>query len=122
MRSRLLDRGRETVYVYPEVLHIDRRGNRVRLPSDTAVPVRVTTSEDRSSDAELPGQLTVRVIKCLARTAPVTTWARVVYDGEEWDLGGPPRFTKGVSKTTQHVEFILRSRSHSAPTPEVADG
>lgn len=118
MRSRLLDRGRETVLVYPEVLHTDKRGNRVRIPSETPVAVRVTTSEDRSSDAELPGQVTVKIVKCLARTAPVTTWARIEYAGELWDLAAPPRFTVGVSKTTTHVEFTLRSRNYSAPGGE----
>ena len=120
MQSRLLDRGREIVLVYPEVLHVDNRGNRVRIPAEVPIKVRVTTSEDRSSDAELPGQVTVKIVRCLARKAPLTSWARIVYDGEEWDLAAPPRFTKGLSKATEHVEFTIRSRSYNSQV--VLDG
>ena len=118
MISRILDRGSEFVWIYPEVLHTDARGNRVRIPSDTPVKVRVSTSEDRSSDAELPGQVQVKAIRCIARSAPVTTWARVDYDGESWDLAGPPRFSKGTSRVMRHVEFTLRSRNYSAKAQE----
>ena len=118
MRSRILDRGPEYVWIYPEVLHVDARGNRVRLPSDTPVKVRVTTSEDRSSDAELPGQVSSKLVRCIARSAPITTWARVDYDGESWDLAAPPRVSKGLTRATSHVEFILRSRNYSAKAQE----
>ncbi|WP_024816965.1 hypothetical protein [Arthrobacter sp. 31Y] len=115
MRSRLLDAGAEVVLVYPEVVEVNRRGDPLRVPSDTPVRVRVTTSVDRSSDAELPGQVSSKVVKCLARSAPVGSWARVVYAGEDWDVAYPPRLSPGVSRATRHVEFGLRSRN---TTPE----
>lgn len=110
-RSALLDRGREYVDVYPEVTVVNSRGTPVKLPSDTPVRVRVTTTADRFQIAELPGQIDTQVIKCHARSAPLGSWARVVYNGEEYDLAEPPRFSKGVSRATRHVEFLLRSRS-----------
>ena len=110
-RSRLLDKGREKVLVYPEVWVTNNRGDRVRVPAETPVEVWVTASAQRQGDAEIPGQVSIKSVRCIARSAPVGSWARVVYQGEEWDLAAPPRFTKGLSRATEHVEFILRSRN-----------
>lgn len=110
-RSRLLDYGRETVLVYPEVVQINARGDEVRVPSTTPVEVKVTTSYQRQGDAEIAGQVSVKTVRCIARSAPVGSWARVVYRGEEWDLAVPPRFTPGASRNTEHVEFVIRSRN-----------
>jgi hypothetical protein len=116
-RSRLLDAGRETMVIYPEVLHVNARGDEVRMPSEEGVEVRVTTSAQRQGDAEIPGQVSIKTMRCITRSAPVGSWARIVFRGEEWDLAVPPRFTPGVSRNTEHVEFIIRSRNKL-----VADG
>lgn len=110
-RSRLLDQGREWMYVYMEETVTDSRGNRVKVPSDTPVRIRVTTSSQRQGDAELPGQVSMKTMRVTARKAPVGSWARVVFEGEDWDIMAPPRFTPGASKATQHVEFLIRSRN-----------
>lgn len=110
-RSRLLDAGRETILVYPEVLTVNARGDEIRIPSDVPVEVKVTTSAQRQGDAEIPGQVSIKTVRCICRDAPVGSWARIVYRGEEWDLAAPPRFTPGLSRATQHVEFIIRSRN-----------
>jgi len=110
-RSRLLDAGREIILVYPEVLTVNSRGDEIRVPSDVPVEVKVTTSAQRQGDAEVPGQVSIKTVRCITRDAPVGSWARIVYRGEEWDLAAPPRFTPGLSKATRHVEFILRSRN-----------
>jgi hypothetical protein len=110
-RSRLLDKGRELILVYPEVTLTNARGDTVRLPSETPVEVWVTASAQRQGDAEIAGQVSIKSVRCIARSAPVGSWAKVVYQGEEWDLAVPPRFTAGLSRATQHVEFILRSRN-----------
>ena len=111
VRSRLLDRGRETLTVYLEELVTDSLGNKIKRPSGVGIPVKVTTSEDRSSDAELPGQVTNKVIRIMARQVPIGSWSRVVFDGEEWDLASPPRFTTGATKRLKHIEFTIRSRN-----------
>lgn len=110
-RSRLLDAGRETMLIYPEILTTNARGDEVRVPSETPVEIRVTTSSQRQGDAELPGQVSIKAMRCITREAPVGSWARIIFRGEEWDLAAPPRFTPGVSRNTQHVEFIIRSRN-----------
>lgn len=116
-RSRLLDAGSDTIWVYPEVKMRDSRNNLVKVPSDTPVKLRATTSYDRSSIAELPGQIDVSVVRCVTRDAPLGSWARVVYNNREWDLASPPRFSPGMSKTTAYVSFTLRSRPGMVADP-----
>lgn len=111
MRTKILDQGLEDMWIYPETIHEDKRGNRLKLPSETPVKIRVTTSIDQGSDAELAGQVSVEVLKCIARKAPVGSWARIVYQNKEWDLAYPPRQTPGVTRLTRHTEFGIRSRN-----------
>lgn len=111
MKSKLLDRGTSTILVYPEVEVVNARGERVRAPSTVPVSVRVSMSKDRNSSAELPGQVDVKIIRCVARDAPLGAWVKVEYDGENWDLAAPPHFSAGVSKATRNVTFTIRSRN-----------
>lgn len=111
VRSRLLDRGASYVDVYPEIVVVNARGTKKRVPADVPVRVRVTTAVDQSQIADLSGQIQMKVLRIVARTAPVGSWGRIVYEGEEYDLSAPPRFTPGASKLTRHVEFTIRSRS-----------
>jgi hypothetical protein len=110
-RSVLLDRGRESMLIYPEVLVTNARGDMVRVPSETPVEVWVTSSAQRQGDAEIAGQVSTKSMRCITRSAPVGSWARIVFRGEEWDLAVPPRFTPGLSRATRHVEFVIRSRN-----------
>ena len=109
--AKLLDRGREFILVYPEETVTNSRGTPTKQPSATPVRVRVTTRSDRSQVADLPGQIDTEAVKCIARTAPVGTWARIVYQDKEWDLAVPPRWAAGMTRATRHVEFTIRSRS-----------
>lgn len=110
-RSILLDRGKESMLIYPEVTVTNARGEHIRIPSTTPVEIWVTSSAQRQGDAEIAGQVSIKSMRCITRSAPVGSWARVVFRGEEWDLATPPRFTPGLSRATQHVEFIIRSRN-----------
>ena len=94
----------------------DNRNNLIKVPATEPVEVRATTTRDRSAIAELPGQIDLTVVKCVTRTAPIGSWARVVYDDREWDVVEPPRFSPGMSRATRFVSFTLRSR----PTGKVA--
>jgi hypothetical protein len=110
-RSVLLDKGRSKMLIYREVTTTNARGDTVKVPAETPDVVWVTTSSQRQGDAEIAGQVSIKSMRCITRWAPVGSWARIVFDGEEWDLATPPRFTPGLSKATQHVEFIIRSRN-----------
>ncbi|MCQ9385120.1 hypothetical protein [Brevibacterium moorei] len=121
-RSRLVDRGNEYLTVYPAVDAIDEDGMAVRVPGDDAVRVRVTVAEDRQSDAELPGQVAVKVARLVAREIPgVDSYAALYFRGEPWELVNPPHFSNGVSRTVKHVELLIRSRN-SIPYGGGADG
>lgn len=111
--SVLLDRGRAVLDIYPEVDVVNKRGDHMKVPSDTPVKVRVSMARDRNQAAELPGQVDVKIIKCMAREAPVGTWARIVYLDEEWDLAAPPHRGIGVSKASTSVSFTIRSRNNA---------
>lgn len=119
MKSRLLDRGREQMLIYPITRAEDSRGNMHETPSKVPVKIRVTVTEGRGSDAELPGQVTSAVLRCTSRRAPVASWARIVFRGEEWDVAAPPVFSPGASSATKHVEFDIRSRNTSIKSMEV---
>lgn len=110
-RSFLLDRGLTLILVYPEITVVNARGDRVKIPSETPVEVWCTTSAQRQGDGELAGQVSLKTMRCIARQAPVGSWARILHAGEEWDLLAPPRFAPGLSRATAHVEFIIRSRN-----------
>lgn len=114
----LLDRGAETLDVYPEVTTTDDLGNVIVGPAET--PVRITASVQPVTSDELAasGQDLVTTYRLIARTAPVGAWARirwVNYGGSWWDVIGKPR-RYGMSPRTAHIDAILRERK-DPPTP-----
>jgi hypothetical protein len=111
VRSRLLDRGSETMTVYLEETVTDSLGNPHKRPSGVGIELRVTSSEDRSSDAELPGQVHNKVMRILARQVPAGTYSRIIFRGEEWDMASPPTMTRGTTKRLRHMEFTIKSRN-----------
>ncbi|MGO2778215.1 hypothetical protein [Glutamicibacter arilaitensis] len=120
-RSRILDRGLEDMFIYPEVTVVDKRGNTVQVTSDVPYKLRVTTSVDQGSDAELSGQVSIKVLRAMTRSAPLGTYSRIIYAGEEWDTAYPPRKTPGLTRATRHIEFGIRSRNiFNVPDPEGA--
>lgn len=119
MYSTLLDRGRQTLVVWPSTQVENSRGD-VEWSQDLENPIRmrVTTAMDRSQIADLPGQVDVEVVKVKTRTYPGHgggTWSRCQLDGVEYDLAEPPRYTKGPSRALSHWTFTLRSRANLDP-------
>lgn len=116
----LMDRGREIIYIYPEQQAYNDRGDLKLIPADEPVRVRCTTAMDRSQMADLPGQIDIHIRKVTARRIPVgdngrpATWSRIVYQGQEYDLGAPPSFNRGATKASDHWSFTIRSRSNLA--------
>lgn len=112
VRSRLVDRGNEEILVYPSVLTEDSDGNPVRVPGRESYTRRATVAEERQSDAELPGQVSNKVVRIVVRDAPgLDSYAEIWFRGERWDLAAPPHFSNGVSRAVRHVELTLRSRN-----------
>jgi len=122
--SVFVDRGNETAIFYPSTLSTDRRGNTRRHAADEGFPVQVSVAEDRSSVAELPGTIENRILKLVLRRLPTdtgeaTTWDRIVFRGQEWDMATPP-WRSGWNRRLKHWEITLRSRNKS--TEGVGDG
>lgn len=114
----LLDRGAETLDVYPEVTTTDDLGNVIVGPASE--PVRITASAQPVTSDELAaaGQDLVTTYRLITRTAPVGAWARirwVNHGGTWWDVIGKPR-RYGMSRRTAHIDAILRERK-DPPTP-----
>lgn len=99
--------------IYPTVTMEDSRGNKHKRHGDVPVKIRVSASEDRGSDAELAGQVAVKVYRILTRSVPgeFDSYSRIFFRGEEWDIAAPPIVTEGPSRLTRHVEFNIRSRN-----------
>lgn len=98
--------------IYPEITVTNERGNQIRTwDRFTYVDIWVNVATDRQSEAEIVGQLSVKVLRIVCRSAPIESWARIVFRNEEWDIAIPPTISHGISRATRHVEFLIRSRN-----------
>ena len=114
--SKLMDRGREVLIIYPAVERTNNRGTVDVYPDyENPIRTRVTTSGERSRIADLPGQVEIELIRAVARSFPrgvEHTWSKCVLNGSEYDLAEPIRESFGPSRATNHFEFKLRSRAN----------
>lgn len=113
--SVVLDRGREPLTYYPVKYVTDRLGNTMKQPDmENGRTVLVTCSTDRQTTAELPGQVDVSVVKISLRIMDIESWSLVIFRNEEWDLAPPPVISR-MTRATEHMALILRSRNRRAP-------
>ncbi|WP_117198975.1 head-tail adaptor protein [Nocardiopsis sp. TNDT3] len=105
----LLDTGNELVEVWPETTSTDPDGNPVRIPAADPVQVRARVQPVSSNDVAAAGQQTVARYRLITREAPLGPWARVRWDGRDWDIDGEPLRSNG-SRRTRHVQAILKAR------------
>lgn len=110
-RRKVIDRGSETMLLYPEVVRLNHRGEREKIPSDTPITIRVNAMTDQQSEAEIIGDVTVKALRLVAPAGlPTGTWARLVFRGEEWDMQRPPTESR-FTRATSHTEFFVKSRN-----------
>lgn len=109
----LLDNGRESVVLVPEIEGTDSLDNPTRIPDpdpDHRVTVvgrmQFATSTENNSD----GQSVRTIAVFICRDFPAGAWARVIFDGVEYDVEGEPIRSNG-SDTTRHVTVTLRART-----------
>ncbi|SDI41056.1 Phage head-tail joining protein [Sinosporangium album] len=105
----LLDDGPDEVLIYPETTTTDDRGNEVRGPSAVPVALRCRVQPVTSDEAAVAGQQVATTYRLITRSAPLGAWARVVWDGREWDVVGEPQKSNG-SPRTRHITALLRAR------------
>lgn len=114
IHSIILDRGRETLVIYPEKKVVNgRREPLITWDPDNPKTIKVTAVTDRQSDAEVVGQLSVKVLRIMTREALPGSWNRVEFRGEWWDFARPPTQAFGPSRATDHWEFTIRSRNET---------
>lgn len=110
------------VEVWPQKEIYDRRGNRQLVVDMTAEPQRVRCAmiPDRSLKAEVPGQQVINVFSMIVDPSvkDIGVWARVRWNGEFWDIAGPPALHTG-SRQTRHFTVPIRRRpDEGAPNRE----
>lgn len=113
----LLDRGREEVTIYQEVVTTDRDGNVLTKPGSVGTTTIATiqvlaqsgTSQRRAEQTN-EGFETEEVYRMrLPRSFPfvVGNQAQVLWRGKRWSVMGKARFYNGSSKTA-HIDYMIK--------------
>lgn len=111
----LLDRPPHTVLVFPEVDGTDGYGTPTRVPAADPVTVQGWVRPVSAAESEQLGQQLATVYRLTARTIPGGAWARVAWDGRDWDpLGEPLKHESGGVTSLDHMTVLLKSRGPAA--------
>lgn len=101
------------IRIWPEHKITDSRGNDALQPDLTAEPyvMRGAAIPQRSSKAEVPGQVEINVVRIIIPVLPddVGLFSRVEMLGGQWDVAAPPAFHMG-SRRTRHWSIDCRKR------------
>lgn len=107
----LLDGGNELVVIFPMVETTDEDENTVWRASDDGVPV--TGSVQPIGNDKPDEGATSQVVDTVYRfrpnrgeTVPIGAWARIEWDGREWDVVGDPGRHNGSDATAHHTYRI----------------
>lgn len=115
----LLDTGNHVLEVYPSETQTDRWGNKVQVPSSTPVSVRGSVQPSTSNELPTQGQVAKTTIRFISRWFPGGPWARVHWDGRDWDVVGEPRTysqTRRVGHTTTYL--VARTEDNGSHHPQ----
>jgi hypothetical protein len=105
----LLDNGPDTITVYAEAESTDDYRNRVLGPSGSGVIVRGRWQPGVAEESAAQGQETTTLYRFLCRDFPAGPYAKVTFDGADWDVVGEPKKHRG-SAATRHTTVLLRER------------
>lgn len=103
----------QSATVYPTKYVTDTRGNRTGIPDlDSPISVRAAFIPQRSSRAEVPGQMQINVVRMIVthELAGVDLWSRVEWDGKQWDVVQPPAHHHGT-RHVRHWSLDIRERT-----------
>jgi hypothetical protein len=111
----LLDRGRETVVVYPEETFTDTYGDVRRRPASQGVEITGVTMQPMSQLRLFPAldpsqqQRVYSTWRLIARDAPMSVWSRVEWParGVSFSVRSGPEY-RAYSGSTQHVTALLQ--------------
>jgi hypothetical protein len=102
----LLDSGTDVLLVYVEQNVTDGRGNPIRVPAASATPVVGAVHPVTTEEATALGQTVDTVRSFTGKSFPGGPWARVHWDGRDWQVHGEPVFYRRGA-ATRHVSVIL---------------
>jgi hypothetical protein len=109
----LLDDRYTTVILIPEIAAEDSQGNPgMRVPDPNPAHHKKITGRVQSSSSTEPtvdGQRVLTFHRLLCREFPAGAWARVKWNGREFDVDGEP-IRHDDSDTTAHDTVALRAR------------
>ena len=104
----LLNRGTDTVSVFPEETYTDADGNTVTRPSTVGVVARavvqpITSTEDASVGFETTSKYRLRLV---GYSTVLGAQSQVEWNGKRYAIDGEPRQYNG-SRRTAHVDYVI---------------
>lgn len=102
----------QPVTLWPIKRSVDSRGNEVVEPDyDNPISCKASAIHQRSSRAEVPGQVEVDVYRLTlpANLEGVGLWSVVEWRGVLWDVQAPPAYRHGT-RAVRHVSMDIRAR------------
>lgn len=97
----------------PRVQKVDSRGQKQwTYDYDAIEDVRIGISVDRTSRAELRGDVEIEVynIRLPAKLAGIGPGGRIIWDGSEWDYSSPPFIRSHRTHSVRHTTVQARRR------------
>jgi len=111
----LLDDGRDTVTLYPEKIVTDVLDNPGKRVPDLDNPVVLTGRVQPVSffETDANGQQVTTRYRFITRSFPAGAWARVTWDGRDFDVVAETARRNG-SDVTRHSTILLQARKPEA--------
>lgn len=109
----LLDSGTEQVLLYPTEVVIDGHDNEMRRPAEVPVTVWCSVQPIASTELTVAGQQVITEYRARPnrdQVVPVGPWAKVAWDGRDWDVVAEPA-RRNSSEATAHMAFRIRART-----------
>lgn len=104
----LLD-GNEQVTIYPSVTVEDDLGNKLESAEGDPIELVAAVQPQTVIEDATAGQVAGEVRNLICRSFPAGPWARVHWDGRDWDVIGEPK-RYGRSPRTAHDVVQIRTR------------
>jgi hypothetical protein len=104
----LLDFGTVVAEVYVEEESTDEYRNKVMVPAEDPIEVPGRLQPSTTNELAEEGQSTDTRYRFISRTFPGGPYARVVVDGETWDVDGTPKHHTGSALTEHYTTILVR--------------
>ncbi|GAA1160908.1 hypothetical protein F4556_005186 [Kitasatospora gansuensis] len=101
----LLDRGPDTVTVYPAG---PVKPDGTRGPEGAPVTLKCRVQPSTSQEAAELGYLDNTLYRVLARSLPAGPWSRLTWAGRDWLVVGEPKRHNGSARTRHDTALIRR--------------